>query len=74
MVREIAVDLVDELKAGMPIGEICRHLGIPRSTYYRWRRQKQLEASRQGRQSNEKSARCAGIISFDMATVKSLPY
>lgn len=47
MVREIAVDLVDELKAGMPIREICRHLGIPRSTYYRWRRQNQLEASRQ---------------------------
>jgi putative transposase len=47
VVREMAVDLVDELKAGMPIGEICRHLGIPRSTYYRWRRQNQLEASRQ---------------------------
>ncbi|OAH59185.1 tail length tape measure protein [Domibacillus aminovorans] len=31
----------------MPIGEICSHLGIPRSTYYRWRKKNETETSRQ---------------------------
>jgi DNA invertase Pin-like site-specific DNA recombinase len=33
--REIAISLVDELKELMPIQEIFRHLGIPKSTNYR---------------------------------------
>lgn len=47
MVPEVAVELVDELKKEMPIKEICSHLGIPRSTYYRWRKKSRIETSRQ---------------------------
>ena len=37
MEPKVVVRLVDELKEFMPIGEICRHLGVGRSSYYRWR-------------------------------------
>ncbi|MGE7875722.1 IS3 family transposase, partial [Bacillus paramycoides] len=35
---KVVIQLVEELKDVMPIGEICRHLGIGRSSYYRWRK------------------------------------
>ncbi|WP_396120300.1 hypothetical protein [Domibacillus indicus] len=38
---------MEELKTGMCISKMCRHLGIPISTYYRWNKQNQIEASRQ---------------------------
>jgi len=47
VVREVAVSLVDELKESMSIQEICEHLGIPRSTYYRWKNNSQKEDSKQ---------------------------
>lgn len=37
MVPKVVVTLVNELKDIMPIGEICRHLGVSRSSYYRWK-------------------------------------
>ena len=37
MVPKVVVELVEELKEMMPIGEICRHLGVARSSYYRWK-------------------------------------
>ncbi|KOY81777.1 hypothetical protein ADM90_12735, partial [Lysinibacillus macroides] len=37
MVPKVVVELVEELKERMPIGEICRHLGVARSSYYRWK-------------------------------------
>ncbi len=37
MVPRVAVELVEELKNIMPIVEICRHLGISRASYYRWK-------------------------------------
>ncbi|WNS78233.1 IS3 family transposase [Domibacillus sp. DTU_2020_1001157_1_SI_ALB_TIR_016] len=47
VVPETAVELVEELKNSLPVREICRHLGIARSTYYRWRRQSREETSKQ---------------------------
>ncbi|WP_368738716.1 helix-turn-helix domain-containing protein, partial [Escherichia coli] len=43
MVPEIAVNLVEELKEQIPIYQICFHLGIPRSTYYRWKQHSQQD-------------------------------
>ena len=37
MVPRVAVELVEELKNIMPIVEVCRHLGISRASYYRWK-------------------------------------
>jgi len=37
VVPKVVVELVEELKEMMPIGEICRHLGVARSSYYRWK-------------------------------------
>ena len=34
------VQLVEDLKDVMPVGEICHHLGVGRSSYYRWRKNK----------------------------------
>lgn len=45
MVPEIAVQLVEEVKEAIPIYELCKHLGIPRSTYYRWKKNLQNERS-----------------------------
>jgi len=37
VVPRVVVELVDELKGIMPVGEICCHLGISRATFYRWK-------------------------------------
>ncbi|PEI49295.1 IS3 family transposase [Priestia aryabhattai] len=37
VVPEIVVNTVEELKGQVPIYQICLHLNIPRSTYYRWK-------------------------------------
>ena len=39
MVGEVVVELVDELKETMPIQTICTHLGVSRSSYYRWKKE-----------------------------------
>lgn len=38
MVPKIVVQLVEELKEVMTVSEVCLHLGVARSTYYRWRK------------------------------------
>ena len=38
MEPKIVLRLVDELKGSMPIGEVCHHLGVSRSSYYRWKK------------------------------------
>ncbi|WP_391116710.1 IS3 family transposase [Psychrobacillus sp. L3] len=38
VVPKVVIQLVEELKNVMPVGEICRHLGVGRSSYYRWRK------------------------------------
>ena len=38
MAPKVVIQLVEELKDVMPIGEICWHLGVGRSSYYRWRK------------------------------------
>jgi putative transposase len=47
VVPEIAVELVEEFKTSIPVREICRHLDLARSTYYRWKGKGQEETSRQ---------------------------
>lgn len=39
MVGQAFVDLVEELKNKMSIKDICMHLGVARSTYYRWKKE-----------------------------------
>ena len=38
MAPTVVIQLVEDLKDVMPVGEICRHLGVARSSYYRWRK------------------------------------
>ena len=40
MAATVVIQLVEDLKGVMPVGEICRHLGVGRSSYYRWRKKK----------------------------------
>ncbi|WP_277585025.1 IS3 family transposase [Psychrobacillus antarcticus] len=35
---KLVIQLVEELKGVMAVGEICRHLGVGCSSYYRWRK------------------------------------
>lgn len=37
MAPRVVIQLVEDLKGAIPIGEICRHLGVGRSSYYRWK-------------------------------------
>ena len=39
MVGKVVVELVDELKETMPIQTICTHIGVARSSYYRWKKE-----------------------------------
>lgn len=39
MVGQVAVELVESLKGSLSIKLICKHLGIARSAYYRWKRE-----------------------------------
>lgn len=43
MVREVVLNVVEELKKQLPISQICQCLGVPRSTYYRWQKNEQRE-------------------------------
>ncbi|AXH99704.1 IS3 family transposase [Sporosarcina sp. PTS2304] len=38
VVPKVVVQLVEELKEVMTVSEVCLHLGVARSTYYRWRK------------------------------------
>lgn len=38
MAPKVVIQLVEDLKGTIPIGEICRHLGVGRSSYYRWKK------------------------------------
>lgn len=47
MVGEVAVQLVETLRERMCVKDICMHLGIARSTYYRWKQASTDGGSRQ---------------------------
>lgn len=49
MVPKVVVQLVEELKETMSIGEICDHLGVGRSSYYRWKKNKHMETKKEVR-------------------------
>ncbi|MFJ7936012.1 IS3 family transposase [Sporosarcina sp. NPDC096371] len=34
---KVVIQLVEDLKGTIPVGVICRHLGVGRSSYYRWK-------------------------------------
>ncbi|WP_211634924.1 IS3 family transposase [Lysinibacillus parviboronicapiens] len=51
VVGEVAVQLVETLKETLCVKDICAHLGIARSTYYRW---KQASADARSRQAIER--------------------
>ncbi|WP_346234690.1 IS3 family transposase [Lysinibacillus telephonicus] len=46
VVPRIVVQLVEELKEVMTIGEICDHLGVGRSSYYRWKKNTNVETKK----------------------------
>ncbi len=37
MAPKVVIQLVEDLKGTIPVGVICRHLGVGRSSYYRWK-------------------------------------
>lgn len=49
MVPKVVVQLVEELKETMTIGEICAHLGVGRSSYYRWKKNDTIETKKEAR-------------------------
>ncbi|MGE7920637.1 IS3 family transposase [Viridibacillus sp. NPDC093762] len=51
VVGEVAVQLVESLKETMCVKDICTHIGVTRSTYYRW---KQASTDVKSRQSIER--------------------
>ena len=49
MVPKVVVQLVEELKEIMSISEICDHLGVGRSSYYRWKKNSKIETKKEVR-------------------------
>ncbi len=49
MVPKVVVQLVEELKERMSISEICDHLGVGRSSYYRWKKNNKIETQKEVR-------------------------
>ena len=49
MVPKVVVQLIEELKERMSIAEICDHLGVGRSSYYRWKKNNQIETKKEVR-------------------------
>lgn len=46
MVGQVAVKLIDSLKDQLSIQIICQHIGVARSSYYRWRKQMEKPTSK----------------------------
>ncbi|MDR4945209.1 IS3 family transposase [Neobacillus cucumis] len=46
VVPRVVVQLVDELQEIMTIGEICDHLRVSRSSYYRWKKNQNVETKK----------------------------
>ncbi|CAM5633719.1 hypothetical protein LSPH24S_02337 [Lysinibacillus sphaericus] len=68
MVGEVAVQLVASLRSMMSVKDICKHFGIARSTYYRW---KQASTDARSRQAIERRiGDSVEQINFAMATEK----
>lgn len=72
MVPEIVVNAVEELKDQVSIYQICLHLDIARSTYYRWKQHTQRIHQRNG--GNNKWVNNVINTSFDMATERLQHY
>ena len=49
MVPKVVVQLVEEFKKIMSIGVICDHLGVGRSSYYRWKKNNKIETKQEVR-------------------------
>ena len=47
MVPKVVIQLVEELKSSMSIGKICEHLGVGRSSYYRWKKNSKIETKKE---------------------------
>lgn len=58
MVGQAFVDLVESLKGKIPVRNICEHLGVSRSTYYRWKN-KQEKVTDKNRRDQEIGELCA---------------
>ncbi|MCG7346593.1 IS3 family transposase, partial [Sporosarcina sp. ACRSL] len=43
------IQLVEKLSGSMTIGEICGHIGVSRSSYYRWKAQEENETPKEVR-------------------------
>jgi len=67
VVPRIVVQLVEELKEVMTIGEICDHLGVGRSSYYRWKKNNNVETKKDIRDK----VSCVNFINIDTDTEKS---
>ncbi|VDG98059.1 Integrase core domain [Lysinibacillus sphaericus] len=49
MAPRVVIQLVEELRDEMTIGEICKHMGVSRSSYYRWKTQATEETEKEKR-------------------------
>ncbi|MFS0691157.1 IS3 family transposase [Sporosarcina sp. 179-K 8C2 HS] len=46
---KVVIQLVEELRGNMTVGEICGHLGVSRSSYYRWKAHEKNETPKEVR-------------------------
>lgn len=74
MVREVVLNVVEELKKQLPSSQICQCLGVPQSTYYHWQKNEQREEMKRKNESNEKLVNSAATINFDMDIEKLQRY
>jgi hypothetical protein len=49
MAPRVVIQLMEELSGNMTKGEICRHMGVSRSSYYRWKAQEGNETQKEVR-------------------------
>ena len=69
--EQIALALCARPKAGTPVGEICRKLGVSEQTFYRWKKRfgalglSELRELRQLREENRKLKGLVADLSLD---------
>ena len=70
MAQKVVIQLVEELKGVMPVGEVCRHLGVGCSSYYRWRKnaeqitQKEARDQQIGDLCKQHKFRCLCVVAL----------
>jgi putative transposase len=75
---EQIVAAVKQQEAGVPVGDVCRKLGIAEATFYRWKKRygglepDEVRELKQLREENAKLKRLVADLSLDKAMLQDL--